>query len=178
MTPVEDRRFDGGNWLVVLEIPAALADAWMEYLQAECSDRDWRWSSIGQMGPDENSGSITVHAGPGQSPELTIVWERHRKGPLSLRARSSDRDGLPADQVVAFVDRINERFQAGEKHTFYRRGYLHYEGLPWRGELWLNDQIRLGPPSRHADWLIAPQVIVVDALLQAIGSQGANAAFA
>jgi len=97
---------------------------------------------------------------------------------LSLRARPSGRDELPADQLVAFLDRVNERFRAGEKQTFYRRGHLHYEGLPWRGELWLNDQIRLGPPSRHADWLIAPQVIVIDALLQAIGWQGANAAFA
>lgn len=176
-SPVEDRRFEGGDWLVALEIPAANADVWMEYLQAECSDRDWRFNSLGQMGADENSGSITVHAGPGQSREFVLVWERQRTGPLSLRARSSDRDGLPVDQVVAFVDRVNKRCQAGEKQTFYRRGYLHYEGLPWRGELWLNEQIRLGPPSRHADWLSAPQVIVVDALVQATGWQSANAAF-
>jgi hypothetical protein len=52
-----------------------------------------------------------------------------------------------------------------------------YQGLPWRGELWLASGLRLGPPSRYAEWLIAPQIIVVDAELDGIGWQGATSSF-
>ena len=173
MVLVEDHRFDQGSWPIQLEVPATDADLWMQYLQAECDERGWNHSSIGQMAADENSGSITVQGGPYA---VTIVWERQRKGPLTLRAKSEPE--TEGEQAANFVRRINERFRARETREFYRRTYLYYERLPWRGELWLDDRLRLGPPSHHAKWLLAPQVIVVDATVNGVSWQGADSLFA
>lgn len=178
MVALEDHRFDDGPWDVTIEIPPAQADDWIEYLNAECDDSGWSRSAFGQMEADENSQSITVRTGvAGQAPEITLVWERTRAGPLRVRARITG-DPQPAqDLATEFIDRVNERFHAGTKQAFYRRGYLQYEGLPWRGELWLEDELRLGPPARHAEWLIAPQIITVDAVVRAITWRGANSLF-
>lgn len=178
MVALEDNRFADGPWAVSFEIPATQADVWMEYLYAECDERGWSWTTFGQMEADENSQSITVRTGvPGQAPEITIIWERTQVGPLRVRARITG-DPQPAQGLaIEFFDQVNERFQAGAKQRFYRKGYLEYEGLPWRGELWLEDELRLGPPARHAEFLIAPQIITVDAVVRAITWRGANALF-
>ena len=162
MVQVEDHRFAAGSWPIQLQVPATDADRWMLYLQAECQERGWSYSAIGQMASDENSGSITVQGDPYS---VTIAWERQRKGPLTLQARSEPETA--AEQAAHFVQRINERFTTRETKEFYRRSYLYYERLPWRGEFWLDDRLRLGPPSRHASWLLAPQVIVVDLTVDA-----------
>src|SRR5258708_5969050 len=109
MVPVEDHRFDLGSWPIQLKVPAADADLWMQYLQAECDERGWNYSSIGQMAADENSGSVTVRGGPYA---VTIVWERQRNAPLMLRARSEP--DSETEQAVSFVRRIDERFKARE----------------------------------------------------------------
>src|SRR5215510_4777125 len=54
---------------------------------------------------------------------------------------------------------------------------LTYHGLPWRGELWLSDDLRLGPPSQFADSRSGPQVVVIDAMVEGIGYQGITANF-
>ena len=47
-----------------------------------------------------------------------------------------------------------------------------------RGELWLESELRLGPPSKHpTDALLGPQVLIVDAIVEGIGQQGVNANF-
>jgi hypothetical protein len=63
-------------------------------------------------------------------------------------------------------------------------GQLHYDGLPWRGELWLDDTLRLGPPSRDGGTVLhgfpiinGPQVILVDAQVEGIEPQDALSAF-
>ncbi len=178
MVALEDHRFDDGPWAVTLEIPAVHADAWMQYLHAECDDRGWSAGTFGQIGADENSQSMTIRtAAPGQSPEVTVIWERARGGPLRVRARINGDPQPSQDLVVGFIDRVNERLHAGGKQPFYRRGFLQYISLPWKGELWLDDNVRLGPPAQHAEWLIAPQIIVVDTVVHAVGWRGANAEF-
>ena len=48
---------------------------------------------------------------------------------------------------------------------------LEYDGLPWRGEFWLDDTLRLGPPSRQDETaLYGPRVILVDALVDCISA--------
>src|SRR5215467_3502679 len=154
MVPVHDRRLDDGPWPHVFEVAAARADNWMEYLQCECTERGWQYASIGQMDSQENSGSITIRTRDGHEvPELVVVWERQRHGPLLIHAKPAGYPVLSSDEAAAFIDRVNENYRAGITKRFRERAYLYYEGLPWRGELWLDD-VRLGPPSRHADWLL------------------------
>jgi len=54
---------------------------------------------------------------------------------------------------------------------------LAYSGLPWRGELRLDEDHRIGPPSKHPDYLLGPQVFIVDAMIDGIGQKGINARF-
>lgn len=64
-------------------------------------------------------------------------------------------------------------------------GQLHYEGLPWRGEVWLDNGLRLGPPSREEgpvppfnvpmSW--GPRVILVDAQVEVLDGRDADSAF-
>jgi len=118
----------------------------------------------------ENSGSITVSAGsPGQR-QVAVVWERKRAGPLQVRARSVGTPEFTVSELQALFEQVNTSSGAGVTERFYRRGHLHYEGLAWRGELWLDDVLRLGPPTRHDETaLLGPRVILVDALVDAVG---------
>lgn len=178
MIALQDRRLDDEPWPHVFEVPAGRADAWIEYLQAECDVRGWQLVSVGQMEAEENSGSITIRTQNGpESPEVIVVWERRRHGPLAVRARPAGQPALSPDEAAAFLVRVNDNFHAGVTNRFYERAYLYYEGLPWRGELWLGNDLRLGPPSRHADALFAPQIIVIDAVLYAPSWRGARAQF-
>jgi hypothetical protein len=47
-----------------------------------------------------------------------------------------------------------------------------YDGLAWRGELWLDAGLRLGPPSKFPEALTGRQDVVVDAMVEGIGQQG------
>src|SRR5947209_2900911 len=87
---VPDRRFEPpGDWLIRFEVPREHADIWLKYLYAECHRRRWSSGGIGQMEARENSGSITVNTGGPDQPQLAVVWELKRGGPIKVRARSS-----------------------------------------------------------------------------------------
>src|SRR5439155_23855323 len=138
---------------------------------AECERRGWNSSGIGQIEARENSGSITVNAGDRDKPQLAVVWERKSDRPMQVRARSAREPGLPFAEVQALFDQINEQCRSGAKQCLYRRGMLEYDGLPWRGEFWLDDTLRLGPPSRQDETaLYGPRVILVDALVDCISA--------
>jgi hypothetical protein len=102
------------------------------------------------------------------SPQLDVVWERKRDGPIKVRARSALTSEFPLRDAQELFDQANERCRLGSTERFYRRGLFHYEGLAWRGELWLDDTLRLGPPSQqYESALVGPRVIIVDALVDA-----------
>ena len=133
MIALQDRRLDDEPWPHVFEVPAEQADAWMEYLQAECDARGWQLVSLGQMESEENSGSITIRTQNGhESPEVIVVWERQRHGPLAVRARPAGQPALSPDEAAEFLIRVNNNFHTGVTSRFYERAYLYYEGLPWR----------------------------------------------
>jgi hypothetical protein len=152
-------------------VPKDQAGRWLQYLAAECADRGWYYANFGQMDSDENSGSITVRAGQAvPCPECAVVWERRRGGPLKVKARPAGASELPLEQARSFLDRVNERCKANVLQRLYRRGLLEYKGLAWRGEHWLDDTVRLGPPARQDERaLVGPRVVWVDALLDCIG---------
>jgi hypothetical protein len=179
MVSVDDLRFATGEWPISFEVPADRADHWIAHLVAECSERRWSSHGVGELEAGANSGSKVVSTGiAGQSPALQIVWERTRGGPISIRARPAGTPALSPEAARGFLDAVEERSRTGTTVRGHRRAHLHYEGLPWRGELWLGESLRLGPPSRHdPSSLLAPQVIIVDAEVEGIGWQGVDSAF-
>jgi hypothetical protein len=176
MTQIHDRRFDKAEWPIRLVIDQqGQADTWFKYLSSECTARGWSSSVMAQLDSKENSGSCTVSNAGGGDSQLIMVWERERNGPLLLRARTVGE--FPLTPAQDLIDRVTERCRAGVKERFYLRSQLCYEGLPWRGELWLSDKLRLGPPSKYDETaLIGPRSIMVDALVDGIDKMDAGAA--
>ncbi len=169
MVKVRDRRFEEGDWPIRFDVPSEQADTWLQYFSAECNKRSWGCSSVGQLQAKENSGSITVNSGSPERPQLAVVWERKRGGPIQVRARSAGTPEFPLDQANELFRQVNERSATCATETFHHGWHLYYEGLPWRGELWLDDRLRLGPPSQQDETaLIGPRIILVNALIHGI----------
>ena len=179
MMQVSDHRFDEpARWPISFKVPGEQADAWMDYFSAECGRREWSSSSLHQIEASENSGTIHVNAGNKQRPQLEIVWERRRRGAMQIRARSPGEPELPLVEIQEFFRQVHQQCRSGVMEHVYRRGILQYEGPPWRGEFWLDNTHRLGPPSQQDDTaLIGPRVIVVDAMVKCVGPGNAPWAF-
>jgi len=168
MVTAEDHRFED-DWPIKFEVPRGnQADTWLRYLQDECRRRSWASSRLGQIEARENSGSININTGA--TPLLAIVWERKQAHAIKVRARFFETPEFGAADARSFLEHVNDRCRSGVKDRFYSRGHLHYNGLPWRGELWLDDTLRLGAPSRQDETaLIGPRIILVDSLLECVG---------
>lgn len=169
MRAVPDRRFDDGPWPISFVVPVELSETWLHYLGLECSRRNWSNPAITQLGARGNSGSVSIASN--EHPDLTfdLVWERAKDGPLAVRSRSSGRTEFPVSQLQAFFEAVNVLCAGQPKGRFWKRSQLSYYGLPWKGEYWLNDQTRLGPPSiDNGRVLIAPRRVIVDMELEAI----------
>ncbi len=168
---VKDRRFEKGDWPIKFEVPVEQeqADRWPRYLRAACHRQSWASSALGQLERAENSGTITV-TGNGK-PQLSIVWERKRGGLMKVRARPDKLSDLSSSEAEAFFNEVNRRCRSAVTEPIYVRGTLQYdEGLAWRGELWLDDRTRLGPPSLHDETaIIGPRIVHVDTFLECIG---------
>jgi hypothetical protein len=179
MRPVVDLRFDHEDWPIKLVVPAKDAETWMAHLNAEREARGWSSSGFSQLHRTENSGSLSVHTANGPSPPaIDVVWEKLRKGDLRLRARPSGTPLLSLEVAQDFIDATSARQRVGTKLREYHCALLAYNGLPWCGELWLDSELRLGPPSKHpTDALLGPQAIIVDAMVEGIGNQGIKSRF-
>jgi hypothetical protein len=166
---VHDRRFDTEEWPIRFSVPIGRqAETWFAYLAAACERANWRSSSHAQLDRAENSGSLALKSNRDAS-ELAIVWVRRRDGPLDIRARPMGDLTLVA--AKRFIQQVNEACSEGRTQQKYGRRSLYYFGLPWRGELWLDDTVRLAPPSRqYDDALLGPRVVHADFLLDCIGS--------
>src|SRR5438067_6182866 len=172
LVPVHDRRFDPPrDWPIRFEIEAADADLWMRYFYDQCARRSWSSGGIAQIDRSENSGSISVNQGSPDKPQLTVVWERRRDRAMLVRARSEGQPEMGLTEIQAFFDEINARCASRSVEQVYRRRTLEYYGLPWRGECWLDETVRLGPPSlQYEKAMFGPRAIVVDALVECIGA--------
>jgi hypothetical protein len=172
LVEVRDRRFDAGDWPIKFSIKPALAENWMRYFLAECQTRGWPSGGTGQLDARENSGSYTVTTGP--QGQLVLIWERTRTGPLKIRARSEGPGALSEPDARQFLDLVTELNEAGTLQLVHCRGQLEYFGLPWCGELWLSDNLRLGPPSvQYETAMLGPRVIIVDAQHEGIDDRHA-----
>jgi hypothetical protein len=146
LSEVIDRRFDRGGWPISFQVPTSEADDWFWHLQFEYERRGWSSAGMSQLQSRENSGSLTLlEAGV---EKLSVVWDRARGGALNIRALpAADLDLADAQECF---QRVNERSRAGATEPRYRWGILEYQGRAWRGELWLDDNVRLGPPSKRS----------------------------
>lgn len=176
---VQDLRFDPGAWPISFEIAAEHADKWTTRFEAECQLRHWAWSGQTQIDAEENSGTIVVEIGaPTQARQLEIVWARPRDGPLAVQARTSSGPASHLEDVERFFATIRTNLETPPTSRVHRRGFLYYEGMAWRGELWLDDHLRLGPPrQQYEDAIFGPRVIVVDAMVPAYSPLDAGGAF-
>ena len=178
MRQVSDLRFETGEWPINLVIPAKDAETWMAHLNAEMEERGWNSSSLSQLDAAENSGTLSLHTANGPSPAtLDILWERSRGTQLRLRARSSGNPFMSLVVANDFINAVGARVRSGKLLRAHRQALLTYDGLPWKGELWLDEDLRLGPPSKHPDTLLGPQILIVDAMVEGIGQRGVTENF-
>lgn len=178
MAQIQDKRFEAGDWPIRFDVPKEQADTWLQYFSAECARRGWNCASFGQLEAKENSGSITVNTGGSGQPQLAVVWDRKRGGPIKVRARSAGTPEFSLDEANELFRQVNESSRAGTREQFHRGWQLCYEGLPWSGELWLNETLRLGPPSqRDQTALLGPRIILVNAQINGIDFQHASSTF-
>lgn len=176
MRQVVDLRTQDTNWPIQLTVNASDAENWMAQLNAEIEHRNWTSSSFTQLDAEENSGSLSIQTAIGQTPPtLSITWERQRKQKLRINARPSNDPVLSVDVANEFIYRVTERVRLGTTSQVHRRVLLSYDGLPWRGELWLDSEHRLGPPTKHRDTLLGSQIVIVDMLVEGIGHLGVSA---
>jgi hypothetical protein len=170
MVSVRDRRFENSrDWPIKLDVSKEQAETWLEYFLAECDARGWSSNGISQLEAKENSGTINVNSGSNDKPELSIVWERRRVAELHIRARSEGTQTLPDTDLQQLFNRVDARCRSGAQVHAHECWHLEFEGLPWQGEFWLDDTLRLGPPSRqYTSAMYGPRAVIVDGVVTCI----------
>lgn len=171
-----DRRFEEHDWPIRFDMPLDDADEWMTQFKYACSERGWSCSGLGQIERAENSGTMYVRESEGGKPPLvTLVWQRPRTGPLQIKIRPGPLFQRCA--VDALLEVVSNRVRTRFREMYYRVTFLEYFGRPWRGELWLNDRLRLGSPARLPGAIYGPQAVRIDAIVLGVGGADANAQF-
>jgi hypothetical protein len=80
--------------------------------------------------------------------------------------------------LQTFFDAVNTCCAAKATSRYYRWSYLEYHGRPWLGELWLDDTLRLGPPSVQYDKAVyGPRAVIVSAAVEAVSEADASIVF-
>jgi hypothetical protein len=88
---------------------------------------------------------------------------------LKARARLAS-SALSLSDAKQFFSDVNDDCRAARTEPRYFRSTLQYDGMAWRGELWLDDKTRLAPPSLQDETAtIGPRIVHVDAITECIG---------
>ena len=179
MRQLSDRRFEKGDWLEQSEFAGGEADTWLQYLAQECRRRDLQCAGISQIDARENSGSYTIRPiGPDPQPELVVVWERKRDGPLIVRSRLTGAPLFDEELAKAVLNGTTEACKSARKERVFCAGYLLYDGLLWHGEHWLEPGLRLGtPPREYTEALVGPRVVLVETVFDGVDIADARAGF-
>ena len=160
-------------------IPSADAAEWMAHWHAAAELREWPGGGLTDLEADQNVGTMSVFLASGANASaIRCDWRRARGGDLNLRIGPADTRPPAASRIAEFVAQIDARLRNRVRESGFRRGWLTYDGLPWRGELWLTDSLRLGPPSRIPHAHVGRQAVIVDSEVQGIGQRGLFDTFA
>jgi hypothetical protein len=147
--------------------PAVEAEEWFYHLQFECKRRGWGDVGMSQLQSRENSGSLILLDGVVE--QVSVVWERSRGKALHVRARPVVE--LDFAEAHDCFQRTNEWSSARAMERHYRWGILEYQGHAWHGELWLDDDLCLGPPSKQNEEISpGPCAVIVDAVVDCISA--------
>ena len=177
MVELRDQRFFSGDWPVRTKISADQADCWFRALSAEIQSMGWSSGSLAQLDRNENSGSYTLRDSNSEK-QISIAWSWKRNRSLQVKVRSIGPHELSTNNLQEFIDATARRCDAGPQQSYYRVGQLTYDGLPWRGELWLKPHLRLGPPALQDETaLLGPRVIFVETMTNAFDAMDATYVF-
>jgi hypothetical protein len=73
-------------------------------------------------------------------------------------------------ELETFFNDVNGRSRDCALEYVYGRRTLEYHGLAWKGEFWLDERLRLGPPSiQYEKAGFGPRAIVLDAQVESVG---------
>lgn len=170
------RRVEQTETPITVVVPPEEADSWMAHLEAEAHERGWSGGGIAQLQDVGNSGSMSFHAAATPLPfTVHVIWQRARGMELAVRTEPEPAGEQELAAAYEFVDAVRSRHAERRLHRRYTRTILTYSGLPWKGEVWLTDSIRLGPPTQYPAALLGPQCILVDTLSHGIGLRGSVA---
>jgi hypothetical protein len=157
----------GVPWRLDFAIPLERVERWRIFFANECRKRDWRASGGGEVTADINKGIETIDR-PGGG-RLTLEWSWAKGGPLLGHATPTGEMEFPKEEAQHFLAELDRRTRHEVPTRVWIRGPLGYEGLAWRGELWLNDSLRLGPPAKHDEWSpIGPRIVMVDTYVETL----------
>ncbi len=180
LVALSDHRSSPNGWQHTLEVDAGTAQALMAHLNAEVTNRGGTTAGLTQLGAAQTSGALTLRFPALPTSEVVtieIAWDKPRDGGLNLRARAAESTVTARTFCDDFFSALQDRLRNNPMDRGYRRFWLVYEGLPWRGELWLEPDLRLASPSRFPPALLGRQVVLVDALTDGIGQSGVTTNF-
>lgn len=163
------------DWPIAFTVMSTDAESWMAHLNAEIQERGWSGGWTSSLQDIGNAGGMTFAAKPPATLTVQISWERFRNKDLSINARSELGKIEELSAIEEFLNAVSTRHSEKRLDESYIRSALIYRGLPWRGEVWLSDNLRLGPPSKYSDYLVGSNCLVVDMVSRGIGLFGAAA---
>ena len=168
MVTVQDRRFEADNWPIQFEVPndQKQADNWLRHLSAESQRRGWSVIGLGQIERAENSGSLTITAGPNTM--LAVVWERRPGRSLGVRVRP---ETVSLTATRRFVNRVTDRAAHARRSRFIGEAPCSTSDILGPASCGWTIVCGLFPPSRDDEPGLrnGARRIHVDALLDCIG---------
>jgi hypothetical protein len=153
------------------------SELWLGALEHLCSDKGFGINQITQNMADGNEGIIEITP-PGQIVKLELVWRKPRNKALVIRLSFTSGIDFPEIGPDVLVKAVHQKMGARQHTKIHRQGQLEYYGKKWAGEFWLDDAMRLGPPSMQFEEAIGeleevyiggPRVILLDALVDSFG---------
>jgi hypothetical protein len=124
---------------------------------------------LGQVERRENSGTIAITAEG--APQIDVVWERKRDGPVKAKTRLAPTSHVSMPEAERFFREVNDACGDDLSVPLYVRGTLHYDrGLAWLGEYWLDFKTRLAPPALQDQLSLhnGARIVHIDALLPCV----------
>jgi hypothetical protein len=162
---------------LITEVPSDEAEVWFGALEHLTENLNLHFSQISRNTASGNAGVFEISRTSALS-DFQFVWRKNRNEPLllyMLSAPSTVPEGL---DIKAILGSIDVKSVPQHRVAAHRNGQVEFNGKKWDGEYWLDNNIRLGPPSiqfedaiEEPDTLYSngPRIVMVDALMPSFG---------